>query len=227
MKKTISMILVLALLFMIQAITASAIEKESIDPQAKEKFLPKLYEQYEFLPPEEYLTLYSLEEVYTHKDESGAIDWSLIHFSYETIKEHEIVQSVLGSRSIYLSGPEYPFTIRYGLYDEKNACFVNLWENSTTVFEQYDGLYDAWLTLDLTDISPDVLIGDANGDQSLDITDATHIQRYLADIVNKYTIDTSLADYDKDNDTTILDATAIQRHLAGLPTNENIAQPIT
>ncbi len=62
------------------------------------------------------------------------------------------------------------------------------------------------------------IMGDADKDGSLTILDATHIQRYLADLIDESQIDLDVADYDGDGNITILDATAIQRNLAGLTT---------
>ena len=65
--------------------------------------------------------------------------------------------------------------------------------------------------------------GDADGDDTVDITDATVIQRVAADIPVAVYAD-YLADVNKDNSVTILDATIIQRHLAGIPTDTDVEQ---
>ena len=71
-------------------------------------------------------------------------------------------------------------------------------------------------------------IGDSDGDGVLDITDATHIQRALAELCEleeesdsywcggSSGTKKSYSDMDGDGEVTILDATAIQRRLAGL-----------
>lgn len=61
----------------------------------------------------------------------------------------------------------------------------------------------------------ELIYGDANGDWCLDILDATHIQRHLAQL-NEDFIDLELCDIDEDGDVSIMDATAIQRRLAKL-----------
>lgn len=58
--------------------------------------------------------------------------------------------------------------------------------------------------------------GDANADYSVDITDATEIQRYLAKHIKLTDFGLFAADVDDDNDVSILDATEIQRKLAQL-----------
>lgn len=62
----------------------------------------------------------------------------------------------------------------------------------------------------------ELVYGDADGNWHLDISDATHIQRYLAQLGNGRFIDLELADIDKDGEVSVMDATAIQRQLAGL-----------
>ena len=59
-------------------------------------------------------------------------------------------------------------------------------------------------------------IGDADGDGTVTILDATRIQRWLADLVGDSAINKSNADADRDGTVTIIDATHIQRFLAGL-----------
>ena len=86
----------------------------------------------------------------------------------------------------------------------------------TDVFDRFDGLYEVWQTLDLSEMSPEVILGDANGDHSMDIVDATYIQRYLVSMVSKYDIVETAADVDGDGDVTVIDTTRIQRALVGV-----------
>lgn len=58
--------------------------------------------------------------------------------------------------------------------------------------------------------------GDADRDGALTILDATHIQRYMADLCTEDEIDLIAANVDGDEDVSILDATRIQRVLADL-----------
>ena len=72
--------------------------------------------------------------------------------------------------------------------------------------------------------APD-LLGDADGDGSVTILDATAIQRRLAGLqVDGF--NEKAADADGDGNVTIIDATFIQRWLADIPSNDNIGQPI-
>lgn len=66
------------------------------------------------------------------------------------------------------------------------------------------------------DTPDDLLVGDADGDHSVTILDATVIQRRLADMDTLAPIEEFLADTDGDDMLTIVDATLIQRRLAEL-----------
>ena len=68
----------------------------------------------------------------------------------------------------------------------------------------------------LTVLPAPTLIGDADGDATVTILDATRIQRFLADMVTGEAFDEANADADRDYAVTILDATAIQRYLVHL-----------
>lgn len=68
------------------------------------------------------------------------------------------------------------------------------------------------------------IIGDADGDGGVTISDATVIQLRLADLPTKEYIEKN-ADVDGDCEVTIVDATVIQRHLAGLVINDRIGKP--
>lgn len=70
------------------------------------------------------------------------------------------------------------------------------------------------------------LLGDVDGDGEVTVNDATYIQRALADISIPFELDEKLADADEDNSLTILDVTIIQEWISGLPSNQNIGQPI-
>ena len=65
------------------------------------------------------------------------------------------------------------------------------------------------------------ILGDADGDGTVTILDATAIQRYLVELEVPVFIEAA-ANADGDDSLTILDATAIQRYLASLSTNQNI-----
>ena len=60
----------------------------------------------------------------------------------------------------------------------------------------------------------DYVYGDVNLDGKIDITDATSIQKYIADM-NKFTgLQEELADVDGDGKVTVIDATLISMYLS-------------
>ena len=223
MKKVLAIILSLSIIIGCGIVSTSAECMRSPSEEKSYLYLDKLYEQYEHyygfgLPSKEELTKY--DEVYYHTDETGEIDWALIYVFVNYGMSAVIVNGIVGGKYIYLPSPEYPFTIRYAVYDVKKDHFYNLVDRDylvpTDVFDRFDGLYEVWQTLDLSEMSPEVILGDANGDHSMDIVDATYIQRYLVSMVSKYDIVETAADVDGDGDVTILDTTRIQRVLVGI-----------
>ena len=78
----------------------------------------------------------------------------------------------------------------------------------------------------VTDATGPYVLGDADGDGTVNIMDATAIQRRLAEMKTA-SFCRGAADADGDGDLTIFDATAIQRCLAELPTNENIGKTVS
>jgi len=70
------------------------------------------------------------------------------------------------------------------------------------------------------------LLGDANLDGAVDITDATTIQRYDAEMIVLNSIALTLADVDKDGSVSVVDATWIQRFIAGMKVPEGVGQTI-
>lgn len=60
------------------------------------------------------------------------------------------------------------------------------------------------------------LLGDANEDGTLNIKDATLIQKHIASIITLSERGVKLADFDESGDINIKDATAIQKYIAGI-----------
>lgn len=69
------------------------------------------------------------------------------------------------------------------------------------------------------------ILGDADMDGQVTILDATHIQRYLVDLVKEDEIDLDAADI-SGNGIDILDATYVQRYIAGFSSDYPIGEPI-
>lgn len=72
-----------------------------------------------------------------------------------------------------------------------------------------------------------VKLGDVDGDGDITITDATAVQRYLAELDVLDDIHLYAADANGDGDVDISDATAIQMAVASIPTGYPIGEVIT
>lgn len=183
-------------------------------------YLDRLYAHYDFLPEAERLNAY--EEPYYHYDAEGNIDWAIVYVSYPQFTWTVCVYGVLGGKSVYMPGPEAPFTTGYGVYDVAKDEFIDVFDmlgERETVFDRYDGLYEAFSSIDISRISPEMQLGggrrgDADGDRGVDIFDVTLSQRFLADLVSRYSIAADNADTDDDGTVSIFDVTLTQRYLA-------------
>ena len=63
---------------------------------------------------------------------------------------------------------------------------------------------------------PDILLGDLNGDNKVDITDATVVQKSVAELIELDEKQKKAADTNKDGKVDITDATLIQKYIAEL-----------
>ena len=70
------------------------------------------------------------------------------------------------------------------------------------------------------------ILGDANGDNDVNIKDATAIQKHIAMLSMLSANGVSLADVNGDENVNIKDATTIQKHIAGLPIEFPIGEPV-
>ena len=98
-------------------------------------------------------------------------------------------------------------------------------------FEPYYTLTDIYgSTTDITDVvqraEAGVLLGDANLDGVVDITDATTIQRYDVRMIVLTDDALQLADVDRDGDVCVIDATWLQRWELKMKAPEGIGEPI-
>ena len=71
---------------------------------------------------------------------------------------------------------------------------------------------------------PMPLLGDANGDGIVNITDATEVQKHIAEITMLTSIGKIAADVNGDGNVNIVDATLIQKYLAGVSVEYPIGQ---
>lgn len=71
-----------------------------------------------------------------------------------------------------------------------------------------------------------MLVGDVDGNSEIEITDATWLQRALADITLPFTFNALTADADEDDEVTILDVTGVQRWLIGAGKRLNLGEEV-
>ncbi len=84
----------------------------------------------------------------------------------------------------------------------------------------------AWLSEQFApDYVPSPLLGDANLDGAVDITDATWIERYDVSLIDLTDEAWNLADVDRDGAVNIIDATWIERHEALMESLDGIGKP--
>ncbi len=108
---------------------------------------------------------------------------------------------------------------------------------TTSYAQDFEGMYNyasdwmlsrsAWLSEQFApDYTPSPLLGDANLNGVVDITDTTAIQRHMAGIVLLPNEAMICADVDKDDNVSIIDATYLQRFFAGITEGNGIGKPI-
>ncbi len=214
MKKVLSVILVMCLLFSLTAVSVFA-ESTTHEKVFLEKFLEQYKNGYMF---DEYMYRENYEEVYYHYNEDEEIDWALVRFAY--IESPSFNYAAFGDY-VYLGSYYYPLSTMYGLFDVEQDKFFDVCDIED--ISAYSGFEE--ILYERIAVYP---IGDANMDRDLDILDATFIQRALVqlsnfDIQDDFTASgyhslrgelSYLSDFNRDGERTILDATAIQMKLA-------------
>ncbi|MBE6824216.1 MAG: hypothetical protein E7513_02600 [Ruminococcaceae bacterium] len=217
MKRIISIFLVVLMLFSVA--TVSAFAQTTITPDPNNLFEEILLEKYSknIVP-----SIYEYRELEYHYNEQGEIDWALVYAIYDVQFGPDFCYAIACGRvwtNIDLYGPQY------AVYDVEKQSLEFVFSAD---WSKYDGLREA---VDRADIGRP--IGDANYNRKLEITDATFIQRVLAELENGFHpydfIDGDMyhifmsdenikyfSDFNRDGDRNILDATAIQMHLAQL-----------
>lgn len=130
-------------------------------------------------------------------------------------------------------------TVVKNYYDGKTATVsggkvtFNSGSNGTILVESASGdepqpVTDAPTSASETPTTPTPssgIYGDANGDNSISIKDATTIQKHVADIEHIKADRLGLSDVNSDNSVNIKDATAIQKYIAQLAHNSKTGQP--
>lgn len=64
------------------------------------------------------------------------------------------------------------------------------------------------------EIEPDILVGDANGDGKIDVSDVTTVQKIAAELIDPTDVQKKAADTTGDGAITVMDATLIQKYIA-------------
>ena len=121
-------------------------------------------------------------------------------------------------KDIYIYNPDSNIPNSYETIS--GSATIHGYDNSTA--QIYAGNYNR--SFALIEDKP-IILGDADGDGDLNITDATCIQRHLAEIP-VYEYIEEAADTDGDGQVSIIDVTMIQRYLAQLPCSEGIGEVI-
>ena len=121
-------------------------------------------------------------------------------------------------KDIYIYNPDSNIPNTYETIS--GSATIHGYDNSTA--QIYAGNYNR--SFALIEDKP-IILGDADGDGDLNITDATCIQRHLAEI-HVYEYIEEAADTDGDGQVSIIDVTMIQRYLAQLPCSEGIGEVI-
>lgn len=164
---------------------------------------------------------YEYNELYTHYN-GGKPDWVLVRAEFllpAPSVETWVHIGGIGGRTVFGPSLGSPFMTGYGIYDVEENAFYGL-ENMADDYSRfgeigewvdytkYEGLIDA-----LADIYIGTPTGDANSDDTLDVLDATEIQKASVDKVSLTKKQTVVADVNSDNRADVLDATAIQKAL--------------
>lgn len=238
MKKMISVLLMIAVFCGVFTAAASANDTSGEDDSHyhfEERYFGEDYHSTEYNPDTKYDPDFAFyDELYYHYDENGDIDWALIRANKEW-GEASCASAHYGK--YFFSGDfYYGFTMGIGLYDVKqdrfwDICNDTYWRPYSRFKPgDYDGFYeglDALMNLPRARTGLEFLLaGDMDANGTVNILDATYIQRWLAGFTyreygGQVAFGTcygpeDLADYDCDGKATILDATRIQRNLAGL-----------
>ncbi|MEE0956714.1 MAG: CotH kinase family protein [Ruminococcus sp.] len=117
-------------------------------------------------------------------------------------------------------------SVRVAEYD-LNTNTYQVKPNAMTFSNNFTGMYDyavqwmlsrsAWLSSQMAaGYGKTQLLGDVNRDGTVNISDATEIQRYIAKMIDFSALQYELGNVLSENGISISDVTAIQRHLAGI-----------
>ena len=189
------------------------------EPVKEYQYRDKLLAQYHL--SESQLTEY--DEFYEHKDANGETDWALVRAA--TQQQTSSLWTTpcyyeFGNRVMEIEYCGEPFSFNVGVFSVSDDRFFDF---SAPELCELDGLEKVW-----TEIGIGRLIGDTDGNNCLEIIDATMIQQCQANLRDYPDDDKNIpidmvlyplryfSDFDQDGERNITDATAIQRYLGGL-----------
>ena len=219
MKKILSMLLVVIMITSVTTITAFSATNDAGD------------KDYLFFDDFDAIhrcntgdTTYYYDELYYHyvdeNDPDSEIDWSIV-YALLYAGNPSLIKGMISDR-VLTSSMNVCYTYGWALYDAKTKEFISI--NKVDI-DKYDGFEEA-----LSKVKVGNPLGDADLDGVLTISDATYIQRVLANL-DEFSIYDDLSIYDTwgkiydnplyfisdidgDGNRTVLDATTIQMKLA-------------
>ncbi len=112
--------------------------------------------------------------------------------------------------------------VKYTTYDMKikttttNYSFIPAKSGEYTLTVSSDDCNKEYAEKTISFTVYDMRVGDANGDGTVNIKDATDIQKYLASLITEEDIYKEMSDCDENANISIKDATAIQCYVAGI-----------
>ena len=228
MKKIISIFMIMVMLVSVFVIPVFATEYDT----SNFKYLEKTVEYYtdDIFGDNYYdLIVCTYDEVYYHYSDDGTDepDWALLYCVVGPAPTEMKYGSEIGNKVLAIVGCGcVGFSEGYAVYVRETDSIINLRQSK---LEQIIELCPEFVE-SIEENNIGIAFGDVNENGEIDITDATYIQKHLADKLHyEYKIarnfyiaigggeyHVSIGDFNRDGDTTILDATAIQRKLAKL-----------
>ncbi len=218
MKRMISLLLVFILAVSVAVVPAFAFSDDSVR-YFRKNFTDKYVKPYDAADG-----YYFYFEQYHHyeddSDPNSKIDWVLVYAGNMSYTDGKVKQ-VVGKRVFCADESSSPFVFKYAVYDVAKDEFYPI---SNELFEQYDGLYEAFHN-EKSGVAG-MYIGDADMDNRLTVLDATKIQRATAQLTQYDKKDdlgtykdlggdlSYISDFDRDGERTVLDATGIQKYIA-------------
>ena len=160
------------------------------------------------------VTIYCYRNSYAH---TYAVDKKIPFVIIDDVDKTEL-EKVLISADTILTDNNPPYTeeslenLRNAVLAGKNV-FTDVYVSQNDVDKAAADIQNA--LQGLVFVAPECIYGDTNLDGSIEIDDATRIQRHIAEYISFSSVEMIAADVNLDGTVNIDDATAIQRYLAG------------